>query len=250
MIPMGSSCRRVPANGSGARSSIRPKPRPRSFSTRTSGASASCSATASSTITRTSTCITSVARAIGSSPSGAWGEGAVELTEAPAQNEATDNIVAVWRPKAPLETGPDARLWLQASRASRGARHAARRQGARHLPDGRESLGLERGRDAGKPALPHRFRRRRPCLLSRGARDGRDRRLRLGRKGAAHLSFAEPGHQGLQGRHRCRARIRAIGGYPRLLAGRAPARSPKPGQRRGKLRDASGASGAHPSCAR
>ena len=38
-------------------------------------------------------------------PFGAWGEGAVELTEAPAQNEATDNIVAAWRPKAPLETG-------------------------------------------------------------------------------------------------------------------------------------------------
>jgi glucans biosynthesis protein len=38
-------------------------------------------------------------------PSGAWGEGAVELTEAPAQNEATDNIVAAWRPKAPFEAG-------------------------------------------------------------------------------------------------------------------------------------------------
>jgi periplasmic glucans biosynthesis protein len=38
-------------------------------------------------------------------PFAGWGEGAVELTEAPAQNEATDNIVAVWRPKAPLEPG-------------------------------------------------------------------------------------------------------------------------------------------------
>ena len=38
-------------------------------------------------------------------PFGTWGEGAVELTEAPAQNEATDNIVATWRPKAPLEQG-------------------------------------------------------------------------------------------------------------------------------------------------
>jgi glucans biosynthesis protein len=38
-------------------------------------------------------------------PFGSWGEGAVELTEMPAQNEATDNIVAVWRPKAQLEQG-------------------------------------------------------------------------------------------------------------------------------------------------
>ena len=152
-------------------------------------------------------------------PSGAWGEGAVELTEAPAQNEATDNIVAAWRPKAPFEAGQNSRLRLQASRPSRGARHAAGRQGARHLPDGREGFGLDRGRSAGQPPLPHRFRRRRPRLLSRGARDRRDRRLRLGGKGAAHLSVAEPGHQGLQGRHRHRARIRPIGRYPRLPQG-------------------------------
>jgi periplasmic glucans biosynthesis protein len=38
-------------------------------------------------------------------PFGSWGEGAVELTEMPAQNEATDNIVAVWRPKAQLDQG-------------------------------------------------------------------------------------------------------------------------------------------------
>ena len=38
-------------------------------------------------------------------PSAGWGEGAIELTEMPAQNEATDNIVATWRPKTPLEQG-------------------------------------------------------------------------------------------------------------------------------------------------
>jgi periplasmic glucans biosynthesis protein len=38
-------------------------------------------------------------------PAGNWGEGAVELTEMPAQNEATDNVVAVWRPKAPFDLG-------------------------------------------------------------------------------------------------------------------------------------------------
>jgi periplasmic glucans biosynthesis protein len=38
-------------------------------------------------------------------PTGPWGEGAIELTEITTQNEATDNIVATWRPKAPLEQG-------------------------------------------------------------------------------------------------------------------------------------------------
>ncbi len=38
-------------------------------------------------------------------PTGPWGEGAVELTEIATQNEAADNIVATWRPKAPLEPG-------------------------------------------------------------------------------------------------------------------------------------------------
>jgi glucans biosynthesis protein len=38
-------------------------------------------------------------------PAGAWGEGAVELTEIVTQNETTDNIVAAWRPKAQLEPG-------------------------------------------------------------------------------------------------------------------------------------------------
>jgi glucans biosynthesis protein len=38
-------------------------------------------------------------------PTGAWGEGAVELTEIATQSETTDNIVAAWRPKAQLEPG-------------------------------------------------------------------------------------------------------------------------------------------------
>jgi glucans biosynthesis protein len=38
-------------------------------------------------------------------PTGGWGEGAVELTEITTQNEAADNIVAAWRPKAQLEQG-------------------------------------------------------------------------------------------------------------------------------------------------
>lgn len=38
-------------------------------------------------------------------PNGAWGEGVVELIEIPAEEEIHDNIVAAWKPKAPLEPG-------------------------------------------------------------------------------------------------------------------------------------------------
>ncbi|MEJ6402900.1 glucan biosynthesis protein [Yoonia sp. 2307UL14-13] len=38
-------------------------------------------------------------------PGEAWGEGAVELVEIPADKEIYDNIVAYWRPRAPMPTG-------------------------------------------------------------------------------------------------------------------------------------------------
>lgn len=38
-------------------------------------------------------------------PDGNWGEGAVELIEIPADKEIYDNIVAYWRPRAPMMTG-------------------------------------------------------------------------------------------------------------------------------------------------
>lgn len=38
-------------------------------------------------------------------PLGDWGEGAVRLLEIPTRNEYADNIVAFWRPAAPLEPG-------------------------------------------------------------------------------------------------------------------------------------------------
>jgi len=38
-------------------------------------------------------------------PAGAWGEGDVHLFELPSATEAADNIVAFWRPKAPLQPG-------------------------------------------------------------------------------------------------------------------------------------------------
>ena len=39
-------------------------------------------------------------------PQGDWGRGAVMLLEIPTENEFADNIVAFWRPEAPLERGP------------------------------------------------------------------------------------------------------------------------------------------------
>lgn len=38
-------------------------------------------------------------------PRGDWGRGAVMLLEIPTENEFSDNIVAFWRPEAPLEPG-------------------------------------------------------------------------------------------------------------------------------------------------
>jgi glucans biosynthesis protein len=43
-------------------------------------------------------------------PIGAWGAGAVMLAEIPSADEFTDNIVAFWRPAAPLAEGSEARF--------------------------------------------------------------------------------------------------------------------------------------------
>jgi glucans biosynthesis protein len=43
-------------------------------------------------------------------PVGDWGEGAVVLTEIPSDAEIHDNIVAFWRPKAPLPAGSEFRF--------------------------------------------------------------------------------------------------------------------------------------------
>lgn len=41
-------------------------------------------------------------------PIGEWGEGAVQLVEIPSESEVNANIVAYWRPKAPLAAGKEA----------------------------------------------------------------------------------------------------------------------------------------------
>ena len=43
-------------------------------------------------------------------PVGDWGPGAVMLAEIPSADEFTDNIVAFWRPEAPLAAGSEARF--------------------------------------------------------------------------------------------------------------------------------------------
>ena len=52
---------------------------------------------------------TSCGRAPGSSPARGWGDGAVMLVEIPIADEFTDNIVAFWRPEAPLAAGNEIR---------------------------------------------------------------------------------------------------------------------------------------------
>jgi glucans biosynthesis protein len=48
-------------------------------------------------------------------PVGEWGEGAVVLTEIPSDAEIHDNIVAFWRPRAPIKAGAEFRYAYRAS---------------------------------------------------------------------------------------------------------------------------------------
>jgi glucans biosynthesis protein len=76
-------------------------------------------------------------------PQGDWGQGAVMLVEIPTDKEINDNIVAFWRPAAPLAAGSehrfDYRLHWCAQSPAEGivAPVIATRTGARIFEDGR-----------------------------------------------------------------------------------------------------------------
>lgn len=77
-------------------------------------------------------------------PTGEWGEGNVVLVEIPADKEIYDNVVAFWRPKAPLEAGQEYRIayrlhWADGAPPVDGerARVIATRTGKRVFEEGR-----------------------------------------------------------------------------------------------------------------
>lgn len=77
-------------------------------------------------------------------PRGDWGKGAVVLVEIPADKEIYDNIVAFWRPEAPLEAGAEHRFawrlhWAEGAPPVDGekARVIATRTGERVFEAGR-----------------------------------------------------------------------------------------------------------------
>ena len=76
-------------------------------------------------------------------PQGDWGPGAVMLVEIPTDKEVNDNIVAFWRPAAPLKAGQehrfDYRLYWGATAPAEGAVAPvmATHTGARIFEDGR-----------------------------------------------------------------------------------------------------------------
>ena len=79
-------------------------------------------------------------------PLDAWGEGEVHLVEIPTANEYADNIVAFWRPRAPLAAGREHR-WRYRLHWSAGhdwnpslARVVATRSGALDGAEGRQYL--------------------------------------------------------------------------------------------------------------
>jgi len=91
-------------------------------------------------------------------PLGDWGEGAVHLIEIPTGDEYHDNIVAFWRPRAPLAAGREYRYdyrlhwcarhaWKPELAVVAGTRIGAGRDGARRVV-----IDLEGGRLAGLAA--------------------------------------------------------------------------------------------------
>jgi glucans biosynthesis protein len=60
---------------------------------------------ATSRATRTSRRTPSAARARGSSPTGGWGKGRIEVIEIPTNDELNDNVVAYWVPEAKAKPG-------------------------------------------------------------------------------------------------------------------------------------------------
>lgn len=77
-------------------------------------------------------------------PKGDWGRGNVVLVEIPADKEIYDNVVAFWRPEAPLEAGQEYRFgyrlhWSEGAPPVEGekARVIATRTGERVFEDGR-----------------------------------------------------------------------------------------------------------------
>ena len=113
-------------------------------------------------------------------PVGGWGEGAVVLTEIPSDAEIHDNVVAFWRPKAPLPAGnriPICVPRLVGGRATGGAGADARRghaSGSRGRSAGRRRCGgsssticPRRRRNARRARLCRRPRSRPPRETSR-----------------------------------------------------------------------------------
>ncbi|MFC3126324.1 glucan biosynthesis protein [Pseudoroseomonas globiformis] len=77
-------------------------------------------------------------------PIGDWGEGVVQLVEIPTQGEIHDNIVAFWRPKAPLRAKAEYRFtyrmhWCdEAPKVPQLGRITMARSGANFQRDGRQ----------------------------------------------------------------------------------------------------------------
>ncbi|GEP03451.1 glucan biosynthesis protein G [Methylobacterium oxalidis] len=88
-------------------------------------------------------------------PEGAWGEGSVMLMELPTDNETADNIVAGWRPKAPLRPGEPLRIAYRVRAIGRDDLHGNARVVNTYVV-GAAASGA--ARQAGEPpALTRRF---------------------------------------------------------------------------------------------
>ncbi len=129
-------------------------------------------------------------------PEGDWGEGAVVLAELPSADEFTDNIVAFWRPAAPLTAGSELRYAYRLSFGETQPDAAPARPRHRHpqrpLDPRRTRAGLRRRlrsrhdrlHDRGAAARGQRRRGEGPVDAAAARRQLRPRRLPLRRRRA------------------------------------------------------------------
>ena len=116
------------ASGSGARCTTRRRCRSRPSSTRRRAASACCSASATTSAFQDDEQRFERRPSLWIEPLGDWGQGSVQLLEIPSDSEVNDNILAYWRPEAPMAAGSEVALRLPAVLVLDAARAPAARR--------------------------------------------------------------------------------------------------------------------------
>jgi periplasmic glucans biosynthesis protein len=146
-------------------------------------------------------------------PIDSFGQGSVELVELPTTDETNDNIVASWRPRAPLPEGAELTLRYKVTSLD----------GTQTLNPGGYALNTFRTAARARGAANrrhHAFHCRFCRRHSQGCRSTgcRSRSFREQRLDPAALSCSQPGDWRFQGGHRCCRKAGRYGRSARILA--------------------------------